>query len=143
MQASSAESRMNLSTFYRGFLYALREALQDDPRFEAEGDRFHEAFREALEYAEASLPTVPAAQILKNFDPVFGVSPEATEMLLEGERDFILSLLNPRLRIAQFKISAATATEELERLPDREVFRELANRFHEQLEQVGQAEQVG
>ncbi|MBX3192899.1 MAG: hypothetical protein KF819_38295, partial [Labilithrix sp.] len=80
--------------FYRGFLYALRERVEDDaPRFEAEGERFHEAFRAALKYAADELPAVPASRMLENFDPVFGVSPEATEMLLEGERDFILSLL--------------------------------------------------
>jgi hypothetical protein len=125
---------MNLPMFYRGFLYALREYVTDEaPRFEAEGDRFHEAFRDALQYAAQSLPEVPAQTILENFDPVFGVSPEATEMLLEGERDFILSLLNPRLRVAQFKISRATATNELDRLPAHEALRKVAEKFHERL----------
>lgn len=125
---------MNLPMFYRGFLYALRESLgETEPRFEAEGDRFHEAFRAALQFAEKSLPEVPASEILENFDPVFGVSPEATEMVLEGERDFILALLNPRLRMAQFKISRETAKRELDQLPAHDAFRKLAARFHEQL----------
>jgi hypothetical protein len=126
---------MNLSTFYRGFLYALRERVADsEPRFDAEGDRFHDAFREALEFAAQELPEVPAAEILEDFDPVFGVSPQATEMLLEGERDFILSLLNPRLRVAQFKISREAARHELDRLPAHATFRRLAARFHESLQ---------
>jgi hypothetical protein len=126
---------MNLATFYRGFLYALREQVPDGaPRFDAEGERFHEAFRRALEFAQAELPTLPAAAILDNFDPVFGVSPEATEMLLEGERDFIVSLLNPRLRVAQFKISLDTAKRELDQLPNHEALRALAARFHQQLQ---------
>jgi hypothetical protein len=126
---------MNLPMFYRGFLLALRERVTDkEPRFDAEGERFHEAFRAALEYAAQELPDVPATEILDNFDPVFGVSPEATEMLLEGERDFILSLLNPRLRVAQFKISRETAQHELDRLPAQAAFRRLAARFHENLQ---------
>lgn len=130
---------MNLAMFYRGFLCALREQLVDsEPRFVAEGDRFHEAFRSALQYAEQSLPEVPATEILENFDPVFGVSPEATEMLLEGERDFILSLLNPRLRVAQFKISREVAREELAQLPAQDAFRELAARFHQKLTQAAE-----
>lgn len=124
---------MSLPAFYRGFLYALREQLSEDPRFEAEGDRFHEAFRAALEHAVRDLPSVPAAQMLENFDPVFGVSPEATEMLLEGERDFILALLNPRLRVAQFKISMDTARQELDGYPQKEALRKLAGWFHEEL----------
>jgi hypothetical protein len=129
------EAPMNLPMFYRGFLYALRERVGDaEPRFEAEGERFHEAFRAALEFAVRELPVVPASRILENFDPVFGISPEATEMLLEGERDFILSLLNPRLRVAQFKITRETAKSELDRLPEHDAFRRLAERFHEHLQ---------
>ena len=129
---------MNLPMFYRGFLYALRERISEsEPRFEAEGDRFHEAFRAALEYAEEKLPEVPASDILDNFDPVFGVSPEATEMLLEGERDFILSMLNPQLRVAQFKISLESAKHELDQLPAHEAFRQLAACFLERLHSPG------
>lgn len=126
---------MNLANFYRGFLYALRERVADGaPRFDAEGARFHDAFRSALEFAVNEQSAVPAAEILENFDPVFGVSPEATEMLLEGERDFILSLLNPRLRVAQFKISRETATRELDQHPHQAALRAVAARFHEQLQ---------
>ncbi|MCL4750485.1 MAG: hypothetical protein KJ015_10005 [Myxococcales bacterium] len=125
---------MNLSMFYRGFLYALREQLRDEePRFEAEGDRFHQAFLAAVEDLRPAFPIEPVEQILENFDPVFGVSPEATEMLLEGERDFILSLLNPRLRVAQFKITKDMAQRELDRIPERDAFRKLAGAFFRQL----------
>lgn len=124
---------MTFSSFYRGFLYALREEVGESGRFVAEGDKFHEAFREALTVALRELPEVPVRQMLRNFDPVFGVSPEATEMVLEGERDFIVSLLNPRLRIAQFKIDTKTAREQLEQMPEREALRRVAQRFHERL----------
>jgi hypothetical protein len=79
---------------------------------------------------------VPATQILNNRS-VFGVSPEATEMLLEGERDFLLALLNPRLRIAQFKISRDAAARELEQFPEREALRKLAGKFHHSLQATG------
>lgn len=125
---------MKLPMFYRGFLYALRECLGEKPRFEAEGDRFHDAFRAALELAAEEHLAVPAQEILDNFDPVFGVSPEAAEMLLEGERDFILSLLNPRLQIAQFKISSEVAKRELDQLPENAAFRRLACRFRDRLQ---------
>lgn len=125
---------MNLSLFYRGFLYALRERLDDETaQFEAEGERFHEAFREALEFAAMTVPEVPASEILENFDPMFGVSPEATEMILEGERDFILSLLNPSLKLAQFKISRETAERELCGFEAKDAFRKVAERFHQRL----------
>jgi hypothetical protein len=120
---------MNLPTFYRGFLYALRERVADsESRFDAESERFHDAFRTALEFAVREMLDVPA---LDNFDPVFGVSPEATEMLLEGERDFILSF--PRLGVAQFKISRETAKRELDQLPQHGAFRRLGERFYEHL----------
>jgi hypothetical protein len=128
------EQAMTLPLLYRGLLYALREKLDErEARFDADGDQFHAAFRSMLEFAQANVPVVPARELLDNFDPVFGVSPEATEMLLEGERDFIVSLLNPRLRVAQFKISKDVATKELNSLPSADVFRKLATRFHEQL----------
>jgi hypothetical protein len=125
---------MKLPHFYRGLLYALREKLpEQEARFEADGDAFHSAFRRMLEYAKNNAPEVPANEILENFDPVFGVSPEATEMLLEGERDFIVSLLNPSLQVAQFKITKAVAKTELDRLPAADMFRKLADCFlHEQ-----------
>lgn len=71
--------------------------------------------------------------MLDNFDPVFGVIPEANEMILEAERDFIVSILNPHLQKAKFRISQARASEELRHLPDPEVFRELAAKLDKQL----------
>jgi len=130
VEPSGREETMDTGVFYRGVLCALRLRRK---KFVADGEAFHAAFRAMLEYAEVNAPAFPARRMLENFDPVFGVSPEATEMVLEGERDFILSLHNPQLRLAEFKLSEARAEEELDELPMPEVFRMLAERLHEQL----------
>jgi hypothetical protein len=54
-------------------------------------------------------------------------------MLLEGEQDLVLALMNPRLGVAQFKIGSADAAEELATLPDPEWFKRLGTYFHERL----------
>lgn len=118
---------MNQTTFFRGLLYALRD--QSDEAFTAEGDRFHRAFRTVLEEA-ASRNFGPARQMLANYDPVFGIYPDATEMLLEAQRDFIVTMMNPHLRKAQFKITKGRARAELKNLPNPTLFRKLARTFH-------------
>ena len=131
--ASPSETAMavDVTLFYRGLLFALRELRG---QFIAEGAQFHTAFRGMLEAASRERPFASAAQrMLENFDPVFGVSPEATEMLLEGERDFIVTLENPRLRIARFKLGEDEAKHELDELPSAELFRKLAGHLHDQL----------
>jgi hypothetical protein len=128
---SGPEMPIDASVFFRGVLFALRECQEE---FAAEGVKFHSAFRKMLESAMDEPMLAPAARrMLENFDPVFGVFPEATEMLLEGERDFIVSLENPRLRVAKFKVDKDEARSELDELPCAEVFRKLAARLHEQL----------
>ncbi len=112
---------MDAGVFYRGILYALRERRH---RFVAYGARFHNAFREMLKIAQSEFPI--AKDMLENFDPVFGVSPEASEMLLVGERDLILSLMSPTLQTAAFILSRVDATKELDDLPSAAVFRRLA-----------------
>lgn len=123
-QQRKKETVLDASVFYRGLLFALRERRDD---FIAEGVTFHSAFRSMLETA-ALEPSFAAAakRMLENFDPVFGVFPEAAEMLLEGERDFIVALENPRLRIAKFKLNRDEAREELNDLPAADEFRKLA-----------------
>ncbi|MBX3214344.1 MAG: hypothetical protein KF850_20080 [Labilithrix sp.] len=122
---------METTVFFRGLLFALRA---ERGRFLAEGQRFHAAFRSMLELArtEPSM-ALTAARMLENFDPVFGVCPEATEMLLEGERDLIVSLENPSLRYATFKLSEDDARTELDQLPSADTFRKLAHRLNEAL----------
>jgi hypothetical protein len=120
----SGQTSMSMPLFYRGLLYALREKRQD---FLADGDRFHEAFRHMLEEAKVKKLPVPADELLEEFDPVFGVSPHATEMLFEGERDFIISLMNPRLVTASYKISEDEAREALDKLDAAATFRTLAS----------------
>lgn len=122
---------MDTSVFFRGILFALREHRSG---FVAERAKFHAAFRAMLERAkhDPSFAAV-AKRMLENFDPVFGVFPEATEMLLEGERDFIVALENPRLLMAQFKLDEQEARQELGELPAAEGFRKLAAHLDEQL----------
>lgn len=124
------DSPMPLALFYRGLLYALAERRRT---FVADGDAFHAAFKRMLETASAKRLPIPADDLLEQFDPVFGLSPHAAEMLFEGERDFILSLMNPRLVTASFKITAADAQEALGRLNAAEVFRALATDLDSQL----------
>jgi hypothetical protein len=121
---------MELPVFYRGLLFALAELRRE---FVAEGQVFHDAFRGMLQTAVDENLNVPAADLLQNFDPVFGISPEALEMILEGERDFMLSLLNPRLCTARFKIPTREAKQELNRLPQATVFRHLAQDLNRRL----------
>lgn len=123
---------MDKLTFYRGLLCALRTQRTDD--FVAEGDRFHRAFAATLEYAHQKVDsnvTLIPPQI--HMDPMFGIYHEANEMLLEGEQDLLISLLNPRHRKASFRISPAEAEEELRDIPNPEWFRDLGRVFNEKL----------
>lgn len=125
---------MNKLTFYRGLLFALR---QHRANFDAEGDRFQRAFAATIERAKAERPDVVSKMITLEFDPMFGVYTEANEMLLEGEQDLVLSLMNPRLGEAHFKIEAADAAEELSSIPDAAWFRELGAYFNQRLTAAG------
>lgn len=123
---------MNLALFYRGLMYALAERRTE---FVAEGDPFHSAFREMLQHARTKGLPIPADELLEDFDPMFGVSPHASDMIFEAERDFVLSLMNPRLKRAQFKIKPDAAKQALDRLDDAPVFRELAEQLDAHLPQ--------
>jgi len=124
---------MNKLTFYRGLLYALR---QQRGSFVAEGERFHRAFASTVECAQRSHPpdAIPPAIHL---DPLFGMYREANEMLLEGEQDLLLSLLNPRHRQAQFRIDTDDAKRELEELPHPDWFLSLGKHFDAMLIATG------
>jgi hypothetical protein len=119
---------MNMALFYRGLLCAIAERRRE---IVVEGDGFHAAFRDMLTSAVEKNLDVPAAAMLENFDPVFGISPDALAMVCEGERDFILDLHSAEPRrgrpsSARFKISDAEATRELGHLPFADLFRQLA-----------------
>ena len=120
---------MDDDTFYRGVLLALCE--KGRPKFPADGDTFHKAFRAMLEYAVTVAPALPVKHMMRNYDPIFGVHRDATAMVLEGERGFILSLDNPRLRTACFKLAKEDASAELSEMPEAKIFRELAARLDE------------
>lgn len=116
---------MSPERFNRGLLLALCERR---PSFITDGDAFHNAFRIMLEAAVARKAPIPE-RMLEDFDPVFGVFPAASQMILEGIRDCILNLMSPRLVMAQFRMTRSDATKALDKLDDRDVFRALAADF--------------
>jgi hypothetical protein len=122
---------MDNVTFYRGLLFGLRKHRT---QFTAEGQAFHRAFVSTIELARR---TAPRPGLLRDLalrvDPIFGVSPQASEMLLEGEQDRVLSLMNPDLEKARFKISPSDAELQLRRLPERRWFEKLGQHFDQQL----------
>jgi hypothetical protein len=119
--------------FFRGLLYALC-TIANEEEFIAEGPEYHRAFAETLRYARniADEGRGPAP-IELHVDPLFGVYREANEMLLEGEQDLLLSLINPTLRRATFRIRPGEAERRLSGLPDQAWYRDLASHFYEQL----------
>jgi hypothetical protein len=112
---------MDKLTFYRGVLCALATKRDE---FIAQGEDFHKAFASTVDYAR-TLTTGEPLSLTLHLDPVFGIYHEATEMLLEGEQDLLLSLMNPRLQRARFKIDHADAEQELREMPDAQFFRKL------------------
>jgi len=129
--------KVSLSEFYRVFLYAVRMEMEAEAQFPADGARFHQAFKSALDTLSQHGPTqLPINEILRDFDPFFGVYRGASEMLLEGERDLILSLLNPSLTRAQFKIDQPTAQKGLSLVANPEVLRAAAQVFVRQLREA-------
>jgi len=128
----SPQVRKNISKyeFYSMLMLAVAELRRD---FLAEGPAFHRAFSKAVEFALANAEYAVEDAVAMRVDPVFGVVHQATEMLLEAEEDRLISLLNPELRTAQFKISEQQAASELEALGHAAWFRELAQRFVNEL----------
>lgn len=117
--------------FYQGLMLALR--LKTD-HFVAEGPAFHQAFVKVLDFIRSTASSYEVEDIdWIRVDPVFGVVHEANEMLLEAEQDHLVALLNPRLRVAQFKISEEQAAEELAQTDAPDWFRTLAETFHQEL----------
>ena len=131
--AHEGETEMiNKYTFYSGLLLALCTRRRS---FRAEGRQFYEAFMETVEFAnrEPELIAIEGSEHIF-LDPTFGVVREANEMILEAEHDDIISLLNPRLKNAHFKITREEATQELNQLAEAEWYLELAEKFDSCLE---------
>lgn len=122
---------MTRRAFFRGLLYALRERREG---FLAEGPAFQAAFRSTLEEAVNVPAFVEVAEpLLENFDPVFGVFPDATSMLLEGLEALILAFEGAHCCTVRFTLSELDAREELALLPHTEGFRTLARVFSQNL----------
>lgn len=118
-------------SFFSGFMLALGAQRE---KFVAEGQAFHEAFSKTIEYARQEFPEVEIeGAAWFRIDPVFGVVREAHEMLLEAEEDRLISLLNPALRKAQFRITKEQAMEELQEMESSGWFLQLAKYFDDQL----------
>jgi hypothetical protein len=121
--------------FYRGLLFGLRLAGEEE--FLAEGAAFHRAFGATMEFASSLFEGVDAIRPVEcEVDPIFGVYPEANEMLLEGEQDTVLSLANPDLRRAKFEVDVAEARAELQRLPRPDLFEQLGRHFKTALDKA-------
>lgn len=118
--------------FFRGLLYALCTKLQGD--FLVEGADYHHAFNSTIEYAERLAKEGKAPHpIPVHVDPLFGVYREANEMILEGQQDLLLSLINPTLRKATFRIKPQEAERRLKNIAERDWYRDLADHFVRQL----------
>jgi hypothetical protein len=126
------ESTLSKRRFFRGFLYALCGELTDN--FLVDGPEYHRAFAAMIEYAQdIAVRQNRPKPIEVHVDPLFGVYREANEMLLEGQQDLLLSLLNPTLRKATFRIKPDEAKRRLEALGEREWYRDLAKHFAQEL----------
>ena len=126
-------SELDQHTFFAGLMLALR--LRRD-QFTAEGQPFHRAFLAVVDRAQEDQGVQLRGARWIQMDPVFGVVPEANEMLLEAEHDRVLAFMNPRLKIARFTIEKAEADRELKQLAPEatEWFMRLGAFFDEQLE---------
>lgn len=114
--------------FYRGILYSFKIIGLDNICFNS---KFHFSFQEMLKFAcERGWFSHLIQPMLDNFDFVFCRSPNALEMILEGERDFILSV-NQENRTIHFMISSFDAADELNELGFSGVFLFLATKFFE------------
>jgi len=118
--------------FFRGFLYALCTKLKGE--FLVEGDAYHQAFGATVDYARKLAAEGKAPHPIRlHIDPLFGVYREANEMILEGQQDLLLSLINPTLRKATFRINPEEAQRRLENISEKEWYRDLADYFVRQL----------
>lgn len=116
MQEAKSE-KMDRHTFFASLLLGLR--LNGREEFEAEGERFHRAFLDTVKMARERGGLLPDNERWIRMDPVFKTVREANQMLLEAEHHRMLAFLNPRLRVAQFKLEQSEARAELEALvPD-------------------------
>ncbi len=123
---------MDSLTFYRGLLYAARARGLDT--FLASGPRFHAAFGAAVRHAkENPLPNAGDLDVGLDGDLAFGTHDDAEALVLEGEEDLILTLMNPPLRRARFKVAQADAEAALRRLGNADWFLGIAEQFQDRL----------
>lgn len=97
--------------FRRGLLLGLCASGQES--FVSHGPKFEAAFRATLERASNSgIVEIRnlAKRMLEDFDPVFGVNKNASDMILDGMNAFIVTLDAPAMVRARFKIAADEAS---------------------------------
>ncbi len=126
-RSTTAQNLVTRELFYRGILCALAERrrilVQDD-------SILHDAFGDMLEHAVRVSAPVPAEDLLRDFDPMFGVHRGAMEMIRHGEFSLMLSFHKTRIC---FDVSADSAGRELDLIPCAGVLRDLARVFDERM----------
>lgn len=116
--------------FYRGLLFALRASGVCD--FPAQGVRLHRAFNSTIELAQR-MTGEHEAQSIADYLRHFVIAPQPREMVLEGEEDHLLSLDEPSMHRASFRIDESTAANGLKETGCGSVFLELGRHFAAQL----------
>lgn len=125
---------MHALKFYRWLLYATRARGVES--FLASGPSFHDAFGAAVRHAkEYPPPGGGEVEVDLDGDLAFGTYRDAEALVLEGEQDMILTLMNPPLRRARFKVREEDATAALGRLgaAERAWFMDVAEQFQNRL----------
>ncbi len=111
---------MDRVTFFRGFLLAMceRGGFGVTPLLTSV------PFEKMLECAaEHDGDITSARQILDEKDPIFGLWPVVQEMVLQGELDFLIIVVDGH---AKLKLDHIEAGKELDESPYPELFRRLA-----------------
>lgn len=121
-----------VARFCRYFLLALRTEIQDyNPKAVlVAGPTFEEPFQAALEAArDNQLPGEDWEECRQTFDPAFGVSRLAADMLLHGMRDCLINLWGPNHEWLSWRIQFYDAEKELKRYNHWSSYRFMAKVF--------------
>ena len=129
----TAKTKIDRHTFFAALMLSLCAKGREE--FDAEGDVFHSAFLRTVERVQKDQTVELKRAGWIRMDPMFGVVPEANEMLLEAEHDRLLGFLNPYLRKARFRINKEQAAKELRELvpTNADWFIDLGDFFNTQL----------
>lgn len=119
---------MNLTYFYRGLLFSIGELVSN---IDCTEPKFSNNFMQLLHYAKNNnidLPSDKGIDLIDNFDPVYGISYNASKMIFRGELDYIV-FINNTLTSITFKLSKEECSSHLNELEHKDIFRLLAKEF--------------